>query len=115
MTPLFRSCPTHSRIVSVVAFLAESSEIQEAGCLRAMIENMGRGKHHNASGYRMRFSMLDATPFAFTFRSEEADKPAAGFPVSRVARAHFRTDRHQAYTITDSAQLRSVCSSISLP
>lgn len=94
----FSSLPSafapHLGVVSVVALLAQRREVQQARRFWPVVEHMRRCQNNFATGHRVRLAVLRPAPLAAVPRPEEAHKPAAQFPICRVARSVFWSYRH---------------------
>jgi hypothetical protein len=81
-------------IQTVVAGLTKGGQVEQSGCLRAVIKDVGASQHDFASSDRVRHAILDATPLAKILGANEPDEPGAEFPVGRISGDHFWADWH---------------------
>ncbi|AAZ97165.1 hypothetical protein Tbd_1212 [Thiobacillus denitrificans ATCC 25259] len=91
---LLPSLSPHLGVVAVMAPLAQRSEVQQARRFWPVVEYMRRRQNYFPARYRVRLPILGSAPLAAVLCAVEAHKPAAQFPVCRVAFAVLWSYRH---------------------
>ena len=81
-------------IMAVVASLTKAGEVQEAACLRSLVEYVGARQNDNASRGWVGFVVLCAAPLTAIFSADMDHEIASQWPVFWVSGAVFRLDRH---------------------
>lgn len=92
---LSRAGTASSRVVPVVALLAQRRQVEKRCSLGTVVEHMGAGQHDNAPRERVRLAVFGVAPFAPSACAVEPHEARAQRPVLRVSRDILRADRHE--------------------